>query len=55
MVRWFEKIVHVVASVQPGVDVIDRDLDGLVVPGSYSGLWEGEWYSIVAAQGTRQI
>jgi hypothetical protein len=53
VVKWFDDVI--LASVQPGVNVIDRDGDGLVVPGSYSGLRGGEWSAVITALGTRQV
>ena len=45
MVRWLDKIV--LANIQHGIDVFDRDPDGQVVPGSYSGVKEGSGTSPV--------
>ena len=42
LVQWFNNII--LANVQHGVDVFDKDPDGLVVPGFYTGLRDSEWH-----------
>ena len=44
-VQWLDNIIWL--CVQPGVDVIDRDAQGDVVQGSYSGLRSGEWEKVI--------
>ena len=53
IVRWLDKLV--LANVQRGTDIFDRDPDGDIVLGSYSGLREGEWNKVIAALGSSEI
>ncbi len=51
-IQWIDYMIR--ASVH-GTDVFDRDAEGVVVPGSYSGLRAGEWGQVIQALGARDI
>ncbi len=50
LISWIDNII--LANVH-GVDVMDRDAEGVIVPGSYSGLRAGEWGQVLQALGAR--
>ncbi len=52
LINWIDNIIW--ANVH-GVDVMDRDAEGVIVPGSYSGLRAGEWGQVLQALGARDI
>ena len=49
-VQWLDDIIR--GAVKANVDVIDRDAEGAIVQGSYSGLRSGEWAKVVAQLAT---